>query len=106
MISAKSKIVQHNKNLLSSEKGSYINLISKQKSKFKVGIGFASEYQYALHTLGFQYLYFKINQHQDYFCQRFYYPDQNIIKLHKNIPILTQEENIPIIFGGIHPTIL
>ncbi len=96
MIDAKSKIVQHNKDLLNSEKGNCINLIAKKKSKFKVGIGFASEYQYALHTLGFQYLYFKINQHQDYFCQRFYYPDQNIIQLHKNIPILTQEENIPI----------
>ena len=90
------KIVKHNLKLLNSEKGSPINL--NKKKKFNVGVGFASEYKYAMHTLGFQYLYFRINKDNKFFGQRFYYPDKEIIKNYKNsdIPLLTQEKNTPI----------
>ena len=90
------KIKEYNKKLLQVEKGNTLNLKNKTKAQFKIGLGFASEYKYAIHTIGFQYIYFKINEYEDFFCQRFYYPD--LIDLHKRskIPVLTQETNSPI----------
>ena len=94
----KLRIVNHNKSLLEAEKGNPINLGLKKKSRFQVGIGFASEYEYAIHTIGFQYIYFRVNLEEDFYCQRFYYPDENLVEIHRSysIPLLTQEENTPV----------
>ncbi len=95
-IEAYEKIVKYHRKLLNSERGSCIDL--NKKKEFNVGVGFASEYKYAMHTLGFQYIYFRINQDKKFLCQRFYYPDSELVKLYKTsgIPLLTQEKNIPV----------
>ncbi len=92
------KIREHNRVLLASENGTRVDVKSKQDAEFRAAIGFASEYRYAMHTLGFQYVYFYLNQRKDFFCERFYYPDKGLLPLHKRgkIPLLTQETNSPV----------
>mgnify|MGYP002638517422 FL=1 len=88
-------IKNNNLKLFKSEKGNNIDFVKKQKCQFKVALGFNSEYRYAIQTPGFQQIYFLINKHKDFFCERFYYPDKEIISIHKrnNIPLLTEEGN-------------
>jgi len=93
------KITDYNNILLSSEKGNIISINDKMNnSPIKIAVGFAAEYKYAIHTIGFQYIYFEANIIENIFCERFYYPNKKLIKIHRknNIPLLTQETNTPI----------
>ncbi len=92
------KIIQRNYELNSSEQGGKVDFSRKKTAKYTVGIGFASEYKYAMHTIGFQYLYFKTNDHKNFVGYRFYYPDEDLVEEYKSrkIPLLSQEFSEPI----------
>ena len=71
------------------------NPFSEFDAPHAVGIGFVDAYRYAMHTLGFQYLYHRINQEPDFAGLRFYLPPMDIQKAceESGTYLLTQECN-------------
>jgi len=88
------KIIQYNKKLLLSEQGDKVEFNGKNASH-KVAFGFPAEYKIAMETAGFQQIYFSINKDPDYECERFFYPDSEMLKEYEKekAPILTLESN-------------
>jgi radical SAM superfamily enzyme YgiQ (UPF0313 family) len=63
-----------------TEKGNIINKENKSKNLIKWAHGFPDRYSEGMLNIGYQTIYFLINKHPNFFCERFFLEDKNHIK--------------------------